>query len=105
MKSNLLKTLFLSAALCASFAASAGQTLAEKHGGMWPKSTDGFVTKNQCLKCHVSYEELAKKTASLSPNPHRSHMGAVNCEECHKADAEKPVLMCNQCHKFSMPAK
>lgn len=101
MKNSIAKMIFLGAALCASLsAAAAGTSLAEKHGGMWPKSENGFVTKNQCLKCHESYAALAKKTEKLSPNPHFSHMGAVNCEECHRASEQKPVLMCNQCHKF-----
>ena len=86
-------------------AAAADKTLAERHAGVWPKSTDGFVTKGQCLKCHGSYDALAQKTASLEPNPHKSHMGAVNCEECHRADAARPAMMCNQCHKFEVKAK
>ncbi len=95
----------LTAALSAAFAMSAvaaEKTLGERHGGMWPKSADGFVTKNQCLKCHGSYEALAAKTEGLAPNPHKSHMGPVNCEECHSAAASKPTLMCNSCHKFEV---
>ena len=31
-----------------------------------------------------------------------SHLGQVNCEDCHKANLSKPVLMCNQCHNFTI---
>ena len=58
-----------------------------------------------CLQCHVSYEELGKKTANLEPNPHDNHMGKVNCEDCHKANQAKPELMCNSCHNFTLKEK
>lgn len=76
MKKSFIAALALSVSLsfAAGAAAAAEQTLAQKHQGMWPKSENGFVTKNQCLKCHVSYEDLAKKTANLEPNPHDNHM-------------------------------
>ncbi len=81
------------------------QTLAQKHGPAWPKSVDGYVTKQQCLQCHGPYDKLAQTTAKLEPNPHFSHLGQVNCEDCHKADAAKPQLMCNQCHQFTLREK
>lgn len=52
-----------------------------------------------CLGCHGSYEALAEKTATLEPNPHRNHMGHVQCESCHAMESE-PRLMCNDCHSF-----
>ena len=107
MKKSFIAALALSVSLsfAAGAAAAAEQTLAQKHQGMWPKSENGFVTKNQCLKCHVSYEDLAKKTANLEPNPHDNHMGKVNCEDCHKANQAKPELMCNSCHNFTLKEK
>ena len=48
------------------------------------------------------YDKLAKQTADLVPNPHHSHLGQVNCEDCHKANLSKPVLICNQCHNFTI---
>lgn len=81
------------------------QTLEAFHGKMWPKSENGYVTKQQCMACHGSYEKLAAQTASLQPNPHYSHLGEVNCEDCHKADAAKPQLMCNTCHNFTITKK
>ena len=106
MKKSFIAALALSVSLSfAAGAAAAEQTLAQKHQGMWPKSVNGFVTKNQCLKCHISYEDLAKKTANLEPNPHDNHMGKVNCEDCHKANQAKPELMCNSCHNFTLKEK
>ena len=90
-------------ALTTAPAAAADMTLSQMHGKSWPKST-GFTTKTQCLKCHQSYEALAERTKNVSPNPHVSHQGAVNCEECHKADrpAKDVQFMCNDCHKFTL---
>ncbi len=85
-----------------SGAFAAEKTLRDIHGSSWPVSQDGFVTKNQCLQCHGPYDKLAKQTENLSPNPHASHLGAVNCEDCHKADKAQPELMCNQCHQFKV---
>lgn len=99
MKALLAAAVF--ACMTSAYAAGADMTLEERHQGMWPKSVEGFVTKNQCLTCHVSYQDLAKKTEKLSPNPHWSHLGAVNCEDCHKPNAKQPELMCNDCHNFS----
>ncbi|MGN1209377.1 MAG: cytochrome c3 family protein [Duodenibacillus sp.] len=97
--------LTLAAALACSTGFAAEKTLAAKHGGMWPKSQNGFVTKNQCMKCHGTYDALAKKTAKLEPNPHFNHMGQVNCEDCHKANKAKPELMCDSCHQFKVKEK
>lgn len=99
--------LSLGLAMAANSSFAAEQTLAQKHGAMWPKSVNGFVTKDQCLKCHGPYDKLAKQTANLEPNPHFNHMGAVNCEDCHKANGpvNKPELMCNSCHQFKVKEK
>ena len=103
----ILGTLLFSASFCAFAAAPAApaKTLQEIHGAAWPKSIDGNVTKNQCMKCHGDYEKLGAQTADLVPNPHKSHLGAVNCEDCHKANLSKPVLMCNECHNFTITKK
>ncbi len=97
-------TLALGAALSVSVAAQE-KKLSEIHGAAWPKSVNGYVTKQQCMQCHGSYEQLGEKTANLEPNPHKSHMGEVNCEDCHKVDKAKPELMCDQCHQFTIKAK
>ncbi|WP_288594900.1 cytochrome c3 family protein [uncultured Sutterella sp.] len=107
MKNTLFFALAALVMSAAAQAADAPRTLKEVHGAMWPQNTTGFAIKGDCLKCHVSYKALAKKTADLEPNPHFSHMGEVNCVECHKpdADAKKPEAMCNDCHKFKFQKK
>ncbi len=92
-----------------AYAAPAAQTetLAQIHakaGFQWPKD-ESRVNNNPCFACHKSYEELAKKTANLDPNPHKSHLGNVRCTECHSGYG-KSQLMCNTCHKFDLkPSK
>lgn len=83
---------------------AAEKTLAEIHGKSWPVS-DGFAVKNQCMACHGDYAKLGAMTANLDPNPHASHLGEVNCTECHRSTAAKPELMCNTCHKFTIRTK
>lgn len=100
--------LALSLALCVTLStpllAAGNKTLAERHGDVWPEAS-GWAKKDTCLGCHGSYEALAKKTAKLEPNPHRSHLGAVNCQDCHKGDRAEPQLMCNDCHNFTLRQK
>ena len=84
-------------------AGAAEKTLAEVHNGAFP-AEDGWAVKTKCLQCHVSYDKLAEATKDIKPNPHKSHLGAVNCTECHKADkpSRQPELMCNTCHNFTL---
>lgn len=94
----------LSVAGLSNAAETAPKTLAQIHGAAWPTS-NGFAVKDQCMKCHGDYSKLAQKTAHLEPNPHHSHLGAVNCTEYHKPNLSKPELMCNSCHKFTIREK
>ena len=118
MKKTLIASLAIAFGMAVSSAGAfaADKTLAERHGGAFPKSENGYVTKAQCMKCHGDYAKLAEKTMMtpmvrsrsakmLDPNPHFSHLGEVNCEDCHKADKAKPELMCNTCHQFKVRAK
>ncbi|WP_165657647.1 cytochrome c3 family protein, partial [Sutterella wadsworthensis] len=41
------------------------------------------------------------QTAKVEPNPHYSHLGDVNCTDCHKGH-KKSELMCNSCHQFDL---
>lgn len=60
-------------------------------------------TTDQCLSCHNSYSELAKKTENVEDikkgisNPHKSHIGEARCTLCHKIHSPS-VLYCNTCH-------
>ncbi len=84
--------------------ATGAKTLAEIHGKNWPDAS-GWVKKDTCMGCHGSYADLAKTTAKLEPNPHFSHLGEVNCQECHIGAKAKPELMCNTCHNFTLREK
>lgn len=58
----------------------------------------------QCLTCHVSAEEVAKRTAKLDAlqlNPHDNyHYGKnADCVFCHR-EHQKSYEACNQCHDF-----
>ncbi|NTW28114.1 MAG: ammonia-forming cytochrome c nitrite reductase subunit c552 [Coriobacteriia bacterium] len=58
-------------------------------------------TKEFCLRCHGSYEELGKTTADYDDgsgrNPHDSHNGELGCYSCHRVH-EQSQLFCSPCH-------
>ena len=62
-----------------------------------------------CLNCHhVSYDQLVEKTKESKAfktvdgtviNPHDTHVGRVECYNCHKMHKEKqPIEYCYGCH-------
>ena len=58
------------------------------------------LSKEYCLKCHGTYDELAQKTVNVKPNPHQSHLGEIQCQLCHKS--HKPFQnYCAKCHKWN----
>ncbi len=63
------------------------------------------VENTKCLGCHGPLEELITKTAPQNfpdRNPHKSHLGEINCTVCHAGHAESKVY-CLECHpKFAM---
>jgi fumarate reductase flavoprotein subunit len=53
-----------------------------------------------CITCHGALDEVAKK-ATGPINPHKSHLGEINCTACHRGhEASKPY--CLNCHDFPM---
>ena len=90
------KFLGLAMALCFGAAFSTASIACHKTA---PKA-GAKVKKQVCQGCH-SYEQLAKQTAKVEPNPHYSHLGDVNCTDCHKGH-KKSELMCNSCHQFDL---
>ncbi len=55
---------------------------------------------SNCVKCHGDLAEVAKK-ATGHINPHKSHLGEINCTACHHGhEASKPY--CLNCHDFVM---
>lgn len=84
-----------SAAGGAAHGSHASLQCAACHKTMPPKAPD----QAQCLTCHVSYAQLAKATKNMNPNPHDSHLGRVNCTECHSMHGQSR-FMCQDCHAF-----
>ncbi|MCF1505932.1 cytochrome c3 family protein [Afifella sp. H1R] len=72
-----------------------GVTCENCHGAQAPTSP---ATDVACRACHGSYADLAART-SVSPNPHASHLGEIDCTECHKAHSPS-TLFCSVCHQF-----
>lgn len=74
------------------------------HGKNFAEEGDS-VEKERCQSCHGGYRELAAKTQPSDfpdRNPHRSHLGEVECNVCHKAHGPSSVY-CLKCHpKFPM---
>jgi hypothetical protein len=79
-------------------------TCAGCHGKALPKEDD-TVENARCLGCHGGAEKLAEKTNNPdfpTRNPHKSHLGDVNCTVCHKVHSESSVY-CPGCHaQFQM---
>jgi len=58
-------------------------------------------TREQCLECHEEdYEQAVAATEFEESNPHDSHMGEIDCTQCHQMH-DKSKVMCSQCHTFS----
>ena len=52
-----------------------------------------------CQGCHGDYKSLGEKTEKVDPNPHRSHLGSLDCSSCHHS--HKPSEdHCAGCHNF-----
>ena len=54
-----------------------------------------------CLECHGDYRKVAAKTKHLDPNPHGSHLGEIDCENCHHSH-KASVNACAACHEMDM---
>ncbi len=77
-----------------------GVACARCHGKAAPK--EGAEVENQrCLACHGPMEKLAKKSEPKDfpdRNPHKSHLGEINCTVCHSEHGASKVY-CLDCHK------
>ncbi len=59
------------------------------------------VKGDKCLECHQSFEEVAKRTQDVKPNPHSNHItedGDIECTQCHQGH-KADVVYCATCHK------
>ncbi len=61
---------------------------------------DSRAPMSNCFACHESYEAVAKRTESMHHNPHKSHLGNVRCDNCHKPHGND-IMYCNECHAFT----
>jgi fumarate reductase flavoprotein subunit len=117
MKINIIALLLLIFAGNSAFAVEIGGA----HADMGLSCTDCHETDvptlaptiDQCLSCHSSYEELAAATKPTDPdpedpesnaNPHESHLGPVECADCHKTHTPSEFV-CLECHMFDMEPK
>ena len=66
-------------------------------------SKAGYLSSDECLACHGSFEEVAALTKDLERNPHNSpHYGIrVDCDLCHLVH-RKSENMCGQCHSWTL---
>jgi hypothetical protein len=73
---------------------AAGVTCAQCH----TQTTATPPNTATCLSCHgATYGKLAELTAKDNPNPHASHQGELDCNECHHVHVASETL-CSQCH-------
>ena len=62
-------------------------------------SPEGNVITDICFKCHIGYSKLAERTNKITPNPHESHLGYLECVACHHIHKLSEDY-CRECHKF-----
>ena len=82
-----------------SLHAKANVTCAGCHGNMLPKSGD-TLDNSRCLDCHGAIGELVRKSEPKTfpdRNPHKSHLGGIDCTVCHRAHSESKAY-CLECH-------
>jgi len=115
---GILATLVILAVSFTPTISSAEQTkqLAEKHAEQGLTCTDCHGSFNEpaakvdsCLGCHDGYKGMAERTKTegnglylSNANPHGSHLGNVECTECHKAHTRPVTNTCeDRCHTFN----
>jgi flagellar basal body-associated protein FliL len=65
--------------------------------GSGDKNGIEFCLRPECHEGITSVEDLKKLTSDRHRNPHDSHLGNQDCNNCHQTH-EQSVLMCTQCH-------
>lgn len=64
------------------------------------KVTDSETEINkQCVMCHEPNALVKKTEKPHQPNPHKSHLGDVQCTACHSGHTPS-VAYCTNCHDF-----
>lgn len=58
-------------------------------------------SRDFCLECHDDFDTDVKTATNFEEsNPHDSHNGEMECNECHSMHQPSQV-MCAECHTFS----
>lgn len=78
----------------------AGLACTDCHEGK-KKPTAKSVPTAKCLSCHTNYEHLAALTEKVDPNPHKSHLGPIDCGNCHHQHTVS-ANYCGQCHSWPL---
>lgn len=73
---------------------------ADCHGTSLAVDDNETALNKNCVVCHGTFEKLASKSKEHI-NPHKSHLGEINCTTCHKGHAPSKAY-CNYCHSFGM---
>lgn len=63
-----------------------------------PLEKRDFGTVEFCTDCH-EFASFIDSTNYEESNPHNSHNGLLECNECHQSHGDSQVF-CNQCHTF-----
>jgi len=72
------------------------------HGETLKVDDNETSVNSQCISCHGSSGEIAKKSKGHNINPHKSHLGETDCTVCHHGHASSKAY-CLNCHAFNMP--
>jgi fumarate reductase flavoprotein subunit len=72
------------------------------HGETLKVDDNETSVNSQCILCHGSPGEIAKKSKGHNINPHKSHLGETDCTVCHRGHVSSKAY-CLNCHAFNMP--
>ena len=68
------------------------------------ENPDKPASMESCIECHGSYADVKELTKDLpEANPHDSHLGELDCRDCHKMHKPSEVV-CASCHNFDLVA-
>lgn len=73
---------------------------ADCHGASLVVDDSETALNKNCVGCHGTLAVLAGKSKEHL-NPHKSHLGEINCTTCHKGHVASKAY-CNYCHSFGM---
>jgi len=79
---------------------SKGLDCAACHGGSAKVDDNETVVNTKCIECHGSLAKVAEKS-SHAINPHKSHLGEMNCTVCHHGHVSSWTY-CLNCHSFDL---